>query len=416
MPANVDSVEFTVMTYRTYIGDDLNGYNYEQWGAPQTYMMLDIAALQHMYGADFTTNSGNTVYSWNPATAIRWSTASRRSQPGGNRIFATIWDGGGTDTYDLSAYSDEPEHRPHSRRRLHLLLGAARQPRRRPERRARPRQHLQRAAIPGGRPLADRERDRRLGNDMHHRQPGEQHAYRQRRRRHADRQRRQRHARWRRRRRHHQSAATATTRSSTATAVEFDDHRAAPAPTRSTTRDRRWTAPRSISQPAWFPSPAAAARPSPASRTSAARKATTPSSAAPLRTSSTARAATTGLWRRRQRHRRHRGRRRRYRPRRGRQRHRSGAAPAWTSMIGGAGNDRFDFDLISDSVAGANCDILQAGGGGNAFDLPGANNPRPRATGSTSPRSTRTSTWGATRTSSSAALASGTSAVSTQGT
>ncbi len=44
-------------------------------------------------------------------------------------------------------------------------------------------------------------------------------------------------------------------------------------------------------------------------------------------------------------------------------------------MIGGSGNDRFDFDLVSDSVVGANCDILQAGGGGNAFDLPGANNP-----------------------------------------
>ncbi|MEY8840207.1 M10 family metallopeptidase C-terminal domain-containing protein, partial [Cribrihabitans sp. XS_ASV171] len=27
--------------------------------------------------------------------------------PGGNRIFATIWDGGGTDTYDLSAYADD---------------------------------------------------------------------------------------------------------------------------------------------------------------------------------------------------------------------------------------------------------------------------------------------------------------------
>jgi Ca2+-binding RTX toxin-like protein len=41
--------------------------------------------------------------------------------------------------------------------------------------------------------------------------------------------------------------------------------------------------------------------------------------------------------------------------------------------IGGSGNDTFDFDAVSDSPAGVNCDVLQAGGGGNAFDVPGAN-------------------------------------------
>ena len=58
-----------------------------------------------MYGADFSTNAGNTVYSWTPAAATRWSTAAPPIAPGGNRIFATIWDGGGTDTYDLSGYT-----------------------------------------------------------------------------------------------------------------------------------------------------------------------------------------------------------------------------------------------------------------------------------------------------------------------
>ncbi len=104
LPSNVDSIEFSVMTYCGYIGDDANGYQYENWGAPQTYMMLDIAALQHMYGADFTTNSGNTVYSWTPGNGNTLVNGVAAITPGGNRIFATVWDGGGSDTYDLSAY------------------------------------------------------------------------------------------------------------------------------------------------------------------------------------------------------------------------------------------------------------------------------------------------------------------------
>jgi serralysin len=105
LPANVDSLEFSVMTYRTFIGDDTSGYNYETWGAPQTFMMLDIAALQYMYGADFTTNSGNTVYTWSPTGGDTFVNGTIAIDPGGNRIFATIWDGGGVDTYDLSNYS-----------------------------------------------------------------------------------------------------------------------------------------------------------------------------------------------------------------------------------------------------------------------------------------------------------------------
>ncbi|MCP1470897.1 serralysin [Sphingobium sp. OAS761] len=105
LPAAYDSIEFTVMTYRSYVGAPLSGYSYEQWGAPQTYMMLDIAALQAMYGADFTVNSGNTTYSWNPTTGETYINGAIAIDPGGNRIFATIWDGGGVDTYDLSNYT-----------------------------------------------------------------------------------------------------------------------------------------------------------------------------------------------------------------------------------------------------------------------------------------------------------------------
>ncbi|WP_183721985.1 M10 family metallopeptidase, partial [Rhizobium sp. BK060] len=105
VPDAYDSVEYTIMTYRTYVGDNATGYKYEQNGAPQTFMMLDIAALQEMYGADYTTNSGNTVYKWKPNEGVTYVNGVAAITPDANRIFATIWDGGGIDTYDLSAYT-----------------------------------------------------------------------------------------------------------------------------------------------------------------------------------------------------------------------------------------------------------------------------------------------------------------------
>ena len=70
IPADHDALEYTVMTYRSYIGGPITGYTNEQWGYPQTFMMSDIAALQTMYGADYTYHSGNTVYSWTPGSGI----------------------------------------------------------------------------------------------------------------------------------------------------------------------------------------------------------------------------------------------------------------------------------------------------------------------------------------------------------
>ena len=105
LPSNRDSIEFSVMTYRTFIGDSKSGLKATGWNYPQTYMMLDIAALQHMYGPDFTTNRGDTTYKWNPKSGDTLVNGKVAIQPGGNKIFATIWDGGGTDTYDLTAYT-----------------------------------------------------------------------------------------------------------------------------------------------------------------------------------------------------------------------------------------------------------------------------------------------------------------------
>lgn len=106
VPSDYDAMEYTVMSYRSYAGGG-TGYSNETYGYIQSFMMLDIAALQQIYGADFTTNSGDTVYSWDSTSGITYVNAQTAISPEGNRIFATIWDGGGIDTYDLSAYATD---------------------------------------------------------------------------------------------------------------------------------------------------------------------------------------------------------------------------------------------------------------------------------------------------------------------
>lgn len=107
LPESSDTPEFTVMTYRAYQGATPTGYEFETWGAPQTYMMRDIAALQALYGANYAVNSGTTVYAWRPDSGTTYVNGAAAITPGANRIFATVWDGGGRDTYDLSAYSTD---------------------------------------------------------------------------------------------------------------------------------------------------------------------------------------------------------------------------------------------------------------------------------------------------------------------
>jgi serralysin len=105
LPRAWDSFEFSVMTYRTAVGNPAAGIRSEAWGNPQSYMMLDIRALQYLYGADYTTNAGATRYSWDPATGRTFIDGALALAPGANRILLTIWDGGGYDTYNLSNYS-----------------------------------------------------------------------------------------------------------------------------------------------------------------------------------------------------------------------------------------------------------------------------------------------------------------------
>ena len=105
MPLQYDAMEYTVMSYRSYVGHGLTGYTNETFGFAQSLMMLYIAAIQDIYGADYSTRSGNTTYAFNPTTGEMKIDGVSAGVPGANRIFRTIWDGNGTDTLDFSLYA-----------------------------------------------------------------------------------------------------------------------------------------------------------------------------------------------------------------------------------------------------------------------------------------------------------------------
>ena len=85
--SDIDWTGYSVMSYRSYAGAPLNGYTQAYY--PTTPMINDIQAIQYMYGANTSYNSGNTTYSWTT----------------GANILETIWDSGGTDTIDWSNQS-----------------------------------------------------------------------------------------------------------------------------------------------------------------------------------------------------------------------------------------------------------------------------------------------------------------------
>jgi serralysin len=113
VPSAHDDSEYTIMSYRSYVGaSTTDGYTAEQYGFSQTYMANDILALQTLYGANYNTHSENTTYTWNTTTGQMSINGVAQLPPGDgtggaqNRVFETIWDGNGVDTYDLSNYSN----------------------------------------------------------------------------------------------------------------------------------------------------------------------------------------------------------------------------------------------------------------------------------------------------------------------
>lgn len=106
LPTNEDTWSYSLMTYRSYVGApfDQGVQGPVDDGNPTTYMQNDIAALQYLYGANFNTNAGNTTYRWDPATGEFTVDGVSWGIPQSAKIFMTLWDGNGVDTYNLSAY------------------------------------------------------------------------------------------------------------------------------------------------------------------------------------------------------------------------------------------------------------------------------------------------------------------------
>ena len=106
LPASHDGQAWSVMTYRSDPGNYIR-FEGDEFNQPQTYMQDDIAALQYLYGANFTTNSTDTVYTFSPMTGEMFVNGVSQGIPDGNRIFRTVWDGNGNDTYDFSNFTGD---------------------------------------------------------------------------------------------------------------------------------------------------------------------------------------------------------------------------------------------------------------------------------------------------------------------
>ncbi len=111
LAADRDSAEFSIMTYRSFIGDTQTGGLRDNAadGFSQSLMMYDIASIQFIYGANFGHNAGSTTYSFDPATGEMFvNGVARGHDRAGDNIFLTIWDGNGAaDHYDFSNYSTD---------------------------------------------------------------------------------------------------------------------------------------------------------------------------------------------------------------------------------------------------------------------------------------------------------------------
>jgi serralysin len=83
------------VTGQSVVNLDSLTFNYAQ-----TPAVHDIYTVQQIYGADTTTRSGNTVYGFNSTADKDVFDFTQNTNP-----LLTIWDGGGTDTLDLSGFN-----------------------------------------------------------------------------------------------------------------------------------------------------------------------------------------------------------------------------------------------------------------------------------------------------------------------
>ena len=106
-----DASEFSIMTYATFLGASTNdGYITAREGsAASSFMMYDISALQHLYGANFSSYGTSRTYRWDQNTGQQFINDQAAPNSGTtitNKIFSTVWTQGATTTYDLSNFTD----------------------------------------------------------------------------------------------------------------------------------------------------------------------------------------------------------------------------------------------------------------------------------------------------------------------
>jgi hypothetical protein len=112
LAASVDDNEFSVMTYASYLGSDIDdGPTVAVEGSsPQSFMMYDIAALQALYGANWNKIGSSETYSWDASTgqqSINGKTAPFTGTTVSNKIFSTVWTQGALATFDLSNFDQD---------------------------------------------------------------------------------------------------------------------------------------------------------------------------------------------------------------------------------------------------------------------------------------------------------------------
>ncbi|MDP3899067.1 MAG: M10 family metallopeptidase C-terminal domain-containing protein [Mesorhizobium sp.] len=89
-----DSHQYSVMSY---FDESNTTASYNSY--PDTLMMYDILALQQLYGINYTTRAGNSIYGFNANTGATYDFTINTTPA------FCIWDGGGIDTLDASGYA-----------------------------------------------------------------------------------------------------------------------------------------------------------------------------------------------------------------------------------------------------------------------------------------------------------------------
>ena len=99
LPPELDNRQYTVMSYNEPPGDLFRILTHNPDGSiqrqyieirPETPMVLDIAAMQYLYGPNTTYRTGNDTYTFDPT----------------DPFLKTIWDAGGNDTISVSNFTE----------------------------------------------------------------------------------------------------------------------------------------------------------------------------------------------------------------------------------------------------------------------------------------------------------------------